>query len=446
MKAAILGYSSSALEMTLKLYDEGASPKWFVFHQKKIKDSLNSKFDTNSLMSGLGQKILKDLNPDQKLEFDHLDQYFNSYFFPLLQFLKEQDCIIEGEVTSVSKRYLSLGEKPTNQDRFSDLFRVLYTKNPKIYLDQLENENPQVFNQLSDPFKQSLGSELELFDDFDIVFESVDFYQTEKSLSPVGSIMGERRLREDLIHYDLSLPLPIGDQKEILLTGSGAPLALALKELSSWLFEDASRRVFLVSTEAKVFDPQWIDWNSSFKHEIAEILLRSEKDYLEQMKKYENKLDEWMNLESYMKAKITMPELPIPQIVIFSGHQVMSLDKLIDQSRFFVSVEKPSFRESILQKENSQRDLKTLGVDLVISAFPKRKELSLFESLNLAWTLDRFDSFDNLGNHPEKGFFSLRIDDFFIFDSFKLAQKRRDDIWQSLKRLFSKVPTEEKNI
>jgi hypothetical protein len=446
MKAAILGYSPSALEMTLKLYDEGASPKWFVSHEKKIKDSLNSKVKKDFLTSALGQKILKQLKPDQNLQIDSLDQYFSSYFFPLLKFLKDQECVIEGEVISVSKRYLSLGEKPSNQDRFSDLFRVLYSKNPKIYLDQLENENPQIFNQLSEPFKQSLGSELELFDDFDIVFESVDFYQTEKSLSPGGSILGERRLREDLIHYDYSVPLPLNDQKEILLTGSGAPLALALKELSAWLFESSSRRVFLVTTEAKVFDPHWIDWNSSFKNEIADILMRSEKDYLEQMKKYENNLDEWMNLESYMKAKIPMPELPIPQIVIFSGHQVMSVDKLIDQARFFVSVEKPYFRESIIQKENSQRDLKTLGVDLVVSAFPKRKDLSRFESLNLAWSLDRLDSFDSLGNHPEKGFFSLRMDHFFIFDSFSLAQKRRGDIWQSLKTLFSKVPLEEKNI
>ena len=83
--------------------------------------------------------------------------------------LEKKEITKAGEVLRVHKRFLHPKESIAEKSRLHDLFRVIYSVNPKeSILKQLE-ANPDMFKQLGEQVVNSLHMPVESFEDFDIV-------------------------------------------------------------------------------------------------------------------------------------------------------------------------------------------------------------------------------------------------------------------------------------
>ena len=76
-----------------------------------------------------------------------------------------------GFVERVHKRFLSLDEEVPGKSRLQDLFRVIFSNDPKnSILTQVES-NPELFEKLGEEVLNSLNEAVESFEDFDLVID-----------------------------------------------------------------------------------------------------------------------------------------------------------------------------------------------------------------------------------------------------------------------------------
>ena len=140
---------------------------------------------------------------------------------------------------------------------------------------------------------------------------------------------------------------------------------------------------------------------------MTKLDLATEREKFEvQIRHFEQKHHEWLELESYMQAKVPQPTEPIPSLVFFSGHSVIAADRLIDRDRFYLTCEIPSFRQAKLHKENAELPLKTIGVDAILVTDELTVKQDMYRPLRT-----QFWNQELLPLQPEDGFFSLGLDD-----------------------------------
>ena len=379
MKVAILGPSKAALSMTHQLLELGASVR--LFWPAELTQELAA--------------------------------------------LHAQGVLIPSPWQQVTKRFLLAGQKPSVQSRFADLFRVSYLINPEPLIEQSREDQPEVYEKLTAEFMASLKRQLEMFEDVDVVIDASPGV-TRRELGPGGPAIGESRLREGTIAYGTEVsdwPTFIGNSQEVALVGDGEQAARVLLSLQNW-WQSKSHRIFHISVSSTPF----ANLTGPLKAQVQAFLQAAEAEQNAALQVWEKALAEWQELDDFIKAKKPRPEQPIPRYVVFSGHIVSGVDQLVDKSRTFLTIETSPFVTGVVQPENNQLELKTIGVDRVIGATGTRRPWERFHGLELQFSADQKDARDSQGTHPELGFFSLPGND---------EGSRQSAIIAQLQKLFS---------
>lgn len=379
MKVAILGPSTSALEIAQKLHELGASVRLY-------------------------------WGPDRSS--------------PALAALREANVIVPHPWARVTKRFLLPGATPPSKNRFSDLFRVVHLVDPKPIIERGMAEQPEVYEKMSEDFLSSLTGQLEMFEDVDVVIDAAARVP-RMSMGPGGVAVGESKLREGshvVMQGQTNLREWVGQVREVAIVGAGEQACHALLQLKDWLDAHVNNRVFVITAETTPFDKPSSEMQAFLTHEATlhakELELHKVSDAA------------WLELDDFIQAKKPRPEIPIPRFVVFSGHVVTAADQLVDQSRTFLTCETMPWIKGEMHPENNGLDLKTIGVDKVIVATGTRRSWERFQGLDLLAASDGKDSRSPDGSHPEVGFFTLPAED---------ASERQLQIIHQLQKLFSRA-------
>ena len=374
MKLAILGSSPLALEAALRFHLHGASLTWFNFLEPDIESFFQDKLPSDSYVTEQGLALLKEkgllYTPGANFSSSN---WTENYLKPLSDILRIEQKLRPHEVVSLTKRFLAPNEEINGQSRFTDLFRVIFQVNPQEFIKEQETTNPETFERLSKELIDSLQTNLEMYEDFDLV---VDLRKSTfvKSLSVTGRALGESRIAKEHLKYGLEglvLAAEVNkdaqDVREIGLIGSGPLAAEVVCQLKDWLSDERSR-LFVVSEEGYPFQIFIEEGETKSVASLKEVLSSMDREFENEVNSFHSKLREWQELDDFVQVKIQKPVEPIPRLVFFSGHNATAVDQLIDKRRLFLTLEKPDFREGNKQPENNSLELKTIGVDRIIVA------------------------------------------------------------------------------
>ncbi len=360
MKLAIFGSSPIALEAALRFHHHGAAVSWF-----NHGEGIYTEGSTTLGFETLGKQ--------------HQDDWKNHYYLPLIEFLKTVQVVRPYPIVSVTKRFLGPTENISGHSRFYDLFRVIYQVDPQEFVKSQKESNPETYQKLSDEMMQSLQSNLEMYEDFDLV---LDFRRANKapSLAASGRALGEGKIGQDKIFYGMQALDKAShlttQTKELALIGSGGFAVEVLITLEGWL-KDIHTRLFVVSTEEDPFAMFFKQATPASAKKLRDIIHYMENEFELEVSEFHQKLREWQELDDFIQAKKPKPAEPIPRLNFFSGHNVTAVDQLIDTKRLFLTLEKPDFRNGLKHPENNLIDLKTIGVDNILSAHDFVKDLSI---------------------------------------------------------------------
>jgi hypothetical protein len=372
MKLAIVGSSPLALEAALRFHLHGAALTWFNAGEVDYETYFEKSLTPLSYTTETGLHFLKEIgqgyNPRESFDFNW---WKTNYFLPLSTFLGQQQKVRSHEVVSITKRFLGQAESISNKTRFFDLFRLIFQVDPKEFIKEQEESNPETFERLSQELVESLQTNLEMYEDFDIVVD-VRKALGPQSLSITGRALGESRVSKDHLKYGheaLSLARSINqdplDVREMAIVGSGEWAAEVLLSLSQWL-KDQRSRLFVISEEPWPFQQFLSVGEDHVVKELKKLFAYMEDEFQNDVTIFHQKLREWQNLDDYVQVKMPRPVEPIPRLVFFSGHNATAVDQLIDKRRLFLTLEKPDFREGLRHPENNNLDLKTIGVDRIL--------------------------------------------------------------------------------
>ncbi|MFP5386830.1 MAG: hypothetical protein ACLGHN_12170 [Bacteriovoracia bacterium] len=369
MKLAILGHSPLALEAALRFHLHGAAFTWFL-NKDNLSYFESSELPGDAFVSDIGKGVLKELGKEYTASSFNWQVWEDHYERPLLDYLKSHQEIKDDELVSVTKRFLAPLEVINGKSRFHDLFRIIYKVNPKEFINEQKESNPETYQRLTEEFVSSLASSIEMYQDFDLVLDLRNDL-SYSSLSVSGRALGEGR-RADKVKYALeALETAEGleatpEAREVALIGSDSLSAEILLSLESWL-KDQRSRLFVISHEEQPFKKFLGEANQATARKLNEFFLEQEKEFQGEIEVFTRKLREWQELDDFVQAKMPRPAEPIPRVNFFSGHNVTAVDELIDRKRMFLTLEMPEFREGKKHPENNFLDLKTIGVDLILS-------------------------------------------------------------------------------
>lgn len=389
MKLAILGHSPFALEAALRFHLHGAALTWYQ-DQDDFTLFTSSFFPKDAFVSELGLGVLRELNLTYAPEVFTWDEWVNKYQKPLTDYLKIHQEVKNDEVISVTKRFLAPGELIPGRSRFLDLFRIIYKVNPKEFIEQQKETNPETYQKLTEEFVNSLASSIEMYQDYDLILD------LRSDLSPAsaaasGRALGEGR-KSDKVSYALDALKKAknmqSDVRDMALIGSHSLAAEILISLSDWL-KDPRANLFVITTEEEPFSEFLKIADEETGEKLHNVFDYMEQEFEKEVEVFTKKLREWQELDDFVQVKIPKPAEPIPRLNYFSGHNVSAIDELIDRRRMFVTLEKPEFRFGKKHPENNNLELKTVGVDHILVAH-SRKNFSIVEV-----------------DHGEQGFFGF---------------------------------------
>lgn len=365
MKIAILGSSPLALECALRFHLHGAAFTWYRTGDQFTSFTSRS-FEKDEFISDLGMNVLKEMNKTARVT--DWATWQDDYERPLISYLRAHQEVKDDEVVSVTKRFLAPKEEVKGSSRFHDLFRVIFRVNPKDFIEQQKESNPETYQRLTDEFLQSLTSTIEMYQDYDLVLD-LRSELSRASLAVTGRALGETRETDKLSHGTV-LP-ETKELREVALIGSGAVAAEILVNLEGWLKDERSR-LFVVSHEEEPFAAFLKSAHPESASKLQSVFGHMKEEFEKDITVFTKQLREWQELDDFVQAKIPKPVEPIPRLVFFSGHNVTAIDELIDRRRMFLTLEKPEFRDGKLQPENNDLDLKTIGVDHVLNAHAQK--------------------------------------------------------------------------
>ena len=422
MKLAIIGSSPLALETALRFHDHGAAISWFLNEEEEIEHLFEELTSPEDFVSSLGQRYLNQSYKTTHFSFDH---WKKNYFIPLKAILELEHKVKNYEVLAISKRYLAKNESISSSSRFADLFRVIYQLNPMDFIEEQKESNPENYERLSEEFKNSLHSKLEMFEDFDLVIDLRRTYRA-RSISISGRALGEKRVPKEHIFYGVEA-LRISEKinsmgtedREIALLGSGALSAATLVKLADWM-KDERTRIFVGTEEALPFEDFFKSGNPMLVAKLKELLNHLDEQFEAETNEFHAKLREWQALDDFVQVKKPRPVEPIPRVVYFSGHNATAIDMLIDKRRVFLTLEKPDFREGLKHPDNNLMELKTIGVDKILVCHPPVKtEIEVFL------------------NDKEIGFFAIDAEFSTVKESWQKDLEKLKGIENEIFKLFS---------
>ena len=393
MKVAILGSGPRALEMAIYLDSQNASVVLFmkenlggsVRKMASLYPDLESELET----SDWGRELLGEVG-----DVTSVGDYWNNYLKPLSEHEVMKGIVRVGEVLRVHKRFLGTGEDPGN--RLTDLFRVVFTTNPSEDIIKQVKENPETFEKIGDNFIESLKESIEFFEDFDLVVDCRGV--TPMPMGPGGTFaLNEKNLKAHISYGMDGLNKVSESDDEVLIVGSGKTSALLMLTLKNWLAEKAGRRIYLVTDENKAYADFFESSESLLSLDMKKMLDDNQNKFVKDSEIFQKKINEWKDLEDYVRAKVPRPIEPERQIEVFEGCNVTSVDKLLDKNKIFITFERPEFRGESL--------IKTLGVDKALVATGNIIGTDIFDGMRVNFDLSK--KYAESAIHPEPGLYTL---------------------------------------
>lgn len=337
-------------------------------------------FQKNAL--GGNVRFLLDHFPDMDIVFENkkitVREFWEVVLVEAISSIEENKLTRAGEVLRVHKRFLSPTETIPDKSRIHDLFRVIYSVNPKdAILRQLE-ENPEMFKQLGEQVIKSLHSPVESFEDFDIVIEARGLGRPALPMGPSHAFaLNERNIQEtNLLLYEKNIftHLNFEGKNHLILIGDSNSAVLALLKCKEWLFKKPNHSLTWITHKPArdIADNEWLN------KQLGKLLDETDAKFENDKIIFENKTHEWRDLEDYIKAKIAKPIEPQPKIIIFQGYSVTSVDRLLDRDGVFATIESPDFRNFSL----IPNDLKTLPAETIMIACGIENDAGFAKGIN----------------------------------------------------------------
>ena len=302
--------------------------------------------------SALGGQFKNFLNDQSNTLFWNNQEYSSHAFFeevlkPTVLSLEEFKITKQGDVLRVHKRFLYPSEAIKGHTRLYDLFRVIYSLNPReTILKQLE-ENPEMFKALGEEVIQSLHKPVENFLDFDIVIEARGYGRDSLPMGAGQSFaLNELNLKDNsALFYEEEIfnELKLNNQKSLVLVGNKELSGYALLYLKTWLMESTEREIHWICPQSKRESTK----NPKIENEVQLFIDELHLKFEQAKKNFEKAIHDWRGLEDYIKVKIPMPKEPISQLRIYNGYDVTSIDRLLDQEGLFVTIETPDYRQDV---------------------------------------------------------------------------------------------------
>lgn len=311
----------------------------------------------------------------------------------------------EAKVLRVTKRFLGPDDSLEKRSRLADLFRVTYQVDPKKLIESQKEDNPELYKQFDEKMLQSLGKELESFEDFDLVVDASE-NKIPLMLGPGGSpALNELSLKDEgpLFYgedcFDFLKESP--SKPNLVLNGEGDDMARALLSLKEWIRVEGNE-LSLVTAKKLPFEGV----STELKRDLDTFIQEEELRFTSRMEAFRDEVFEWRELEDYIKAKKPMPTEPKPPFEILLNSNITSIDKLIDNEGWYLTVESPEFLSG-----DAKVELRTLKADNILVLKGYRRDLSLCEFLQTEYNRKKDNSLDQKGFHSEPGFYTLCADD-----------------------------------
>jgi hypothetical protein len=377
MKIAVIGASPIGIETAIHFSQMGAFVR--VFEQSEVGGSLHFELPETPMVSTWAEistaegRSQINFHEDLKV-IPTTKEYLEKYLLPLAQHFSLSKNLIKAKVERVHKRFLSLHEEVKGHSRLFDLFRVVYSLEPIV----VDEDNAEAYENLAEKLGQnlieSLKHSMEYYEDFDLVIDCTGYSLCNPLGPSCAYAIGEKRIQHEpeMIYGLQALQGKVLEGHEIALVGCSAQAATALIKMKQWLNE-ANHFLTIISSDS--------DWLSSLaspylKHLCHDILTWSESLYNKEKDQFMAKMEDWKNLDDFVRVKMPRPVESRKKIAIFEACDVTSVDKLIDQPKIFLTLENPDFRKNVLKE-----DLVTYGFDQVIVMNKNRRDQSLFEGL-----------------------------------------------------------------
>lgn len=379
MKIAVIGASPAGIELATHFTNMGAFVR--VFEQGTVGGNLHFEIphmpmgkNWAALSTELGRKQIS-FQPDLK-SVPTVQEYLENYFLPLTRHFSQEQNLLHAKVERVHKRFLSLDEEVKNRSRLADLFRVVYSLEPVVVNDDNREAFQTLEEKLGPAMMESLKDSMEYYEDFDLVFDCSG-RMLPMPMGPSASFaIGEKRLlgHPEIIYGRKALQnekSKLREVHELALIGDDKEAAYTLIELEDWIKQSGHFLTLICSSENA-----FAQLNPELMKLSQKVLAISETIYAREKDEFLAKMEDWKNLDDFVRVKMPRPLEPRKKISIYESCNVTSVDKLIDQSKIFLSLENPDFRKQVLKE-----DIQTFGFDLVLVMNGRKKDLSLFEGL-----------------------------------------------------------------
>lgn len=431
MKIAIIGSGPLGLEAAIHFENLGAAvtlfmdqiPGGLIYKLKENFSDVVVHSDFDKVSTKRGREI-----SGAALEGEvTLGQYSEEYLEKLLHDPTLNLVIKKAKVERVHKRFLSLDETIQDKSRMHDLFRVIYSVDPKENILEQAQANPEAFKQLGEDVLKSLEKSVEAFEDFDIVIDATGVFHSPYPMGASASFaLNEKNLKEENpIYYGAKGLLKLNEVKQnsksLVLIGSGETAAAWLVGLESWL-EDDSHSLSLVTTETTIFEK--LSKNESGKgifKKALRVVERNREKLKGKIIQFEKDLHHWRDLEPHIKAKTPQPVEPRSQINFLTGYNVSALDRLLDREGLFVTLEMSPFREDY----NPEKEMVTLAADTILVATGHYKDPTLFKGL--------LTKYDEMRKYPLSEKAETSESGFYIIGATKRAHNDRYSLEDGLK-------------
>lgn len=396
MKIAIIGAGPVGIYAALYFEQLGASV--VLFEQDQV---------------GGRAKIFFDFSQKNIFFKNFLESKKNDNYPAFIHSLEKFDGEIKfKKVKRIQKRFLSRDELVEGKSRLIDLFRIVYQGRYSEDIEAQQENNREFFKKLGPQVIESLKTTLEGFIDVDLVIDATGPYCLSKKMGPGGApAINEELISSSQRYYGLEQFIKnfdsISKSKKIGFVASHPEALIALLSLEETIFEK-NQEIFIITPESNLGNLSKDDF--FLKEGLKKLMAREELLWDQKIFAHQEHIFKWRDLEDYEKAKIPFPELPKKQFEFFNNCNVTSIDKLLDQEQFYLTLERPPFRGEEL--------LKTIGVDTVCIFNGYNQDRSfLHTELKSSWELSESQniSFDLEGK--EIGLYSILCQDHVSIES-----------------------------
>lgn len=403
MKLAVLGQGPIAVHTALYFHQLGAEVTIYkkdsfggnLFLLKELYPNFQLPASWSELTNELGLEIV-----GFKLNDPHakptVQEYWNSYFSPLVEKSEIFKISKTAEVKRVHKRFLGKKELILKRSRLHDLFRVVYALDPKESILKQVEEFPEAFEQLGKDVIHSLGESVEGFHDYDLVIDARGKFIRPHPMGASNSFaLNEERLNDPKIVFygkDFLIKRPkLDDVRHIAIVGSGETIALSLLQLKKWFIENQNVRLYLFCDEIRPFESITNAW---IQKSLQQFFTETSVGFETAKENFEKAVREWRSLEDFQKAKVQKPVEPENRLQIYNGYSVTAIDKLLDRDGVFLTAEKAHFRDETSAQDLESEIIKTVPCDMII--------------VGKGYHIENRDHVNNGLIHDEPGFYDLR--------------------------------------